>query len=415
MAARIVGVLNVTPDSFSDGGRFSSVEDAVAAGLAMVAQGADCVDVGGESTRPGAVPVSEAEEIARVAPVIRELSARLEGRARVSIDTYKAATARAALVEGATAVNDVSGGLLDPEILRVAAAAQAAMVVGHLRGKPADMQAHVHFDNVVDEVSDELGGRVAAARAAGCGEVWADPGIGFGKHLPHNLRLLKNLARVRAHLGVPIMVGISRKRFIGELLTWEPWEGSQTLPRWSAAGEAGGLPTRLLTWEPWEGSQTLPRWSAAGDEGAREARGAGRVVVGPEAPAGGAGGLPTRLVTWEPWEGSLRPSAPTCHPHPARFARPRQTLPRWSAAGDEGAREARGAGRVVVGPEAPAVGAGGLPTRAVRPATERVFGTAAAVAVAIMNGADAVRVHDVLAMCDVVRVAEAIAQAEQVD
>jgi dihydropteroate synthase len=415
MAARIVGVLNVTPDSFSDGGRFSSVEDAVAAGLAMVAQGADWVDVGGESTRPGAVPVSEAEEIARVAPVIRELSARLEGRARVSIDTYKAATARAALVEGATAVNDVSGGLLDPEILRVAAAAQAAMVVGHLRGKPADMQAHVHFDNVVDEVSDELGGRVAAARAAGCGEVWADPGIGFGKHLPHNLRLLKNLARVRAHLGVPIMVGISRKRFIGELLTWEPWEGSQTLPRWSAAGEAGGLPTRLLTWEPWEGSQTLPRWSAAGDEGAREARGAGRVVVGPEAPAGGAGGLPTRLVTWEPWEGSLRPSAPTCHPHPARFARPRQTLPRWSAAGDEGAREARGAGRVVVGPEAPAVGAGGLPTRAVRPATERVFGTAAAVAVAIMNGADAVRVHDVLAMCDVVRVAEAIAQAEQVD
>jgi dihydropteroate synthase len=346
MAARIVGVLNVTPDSFSDGGRFSSVEDAVAAGLAMVAQGADWVDVGGESTRPGAVPVSEAEEIARVAPVIRELSARLEGRARVSIDTYKAATARAALVEGATAVNDVSGGLLDPEILRVAAAAQAAMVVGHLRGKPADMQAHVHFDNVVDEVSDELGGRVAAARAAGCGEVWADPGIGFGKHLPHNLRLLKNLARVRAHLGVPIMVGISRKRFIGELLTWEPWEGSQTLPRWSAAGEAGGLPTRLLTWEPWEGSQTLPRWSAAGDEGAREARGAGRVVVGPEAPA---------------------------------------------------------------------VGAGGLPTRAVRPATERVFGTAAAVAVAIMNGADAVRVHDVLAMCDVVRVAEAIAQAEQVD
>ena len=363
------------------------MEDAVAAGLAMVAQGADWVDVGGESTRPGAVPVSEAEEIARVAPVIRELSARLEGRARVSIDTYKAATARAALVEGATAVNDVSGGLLDPEILRVAAAAQAAMVVGHLRGKPADMQAHVHFDNVVDEVSDELGGRVAAARAAGCGEVWADPGIGFGKHLPHNLRLLKNLARVRAHLGVPIMVGISRKRFIGELLTWEPWEGSQT----------------------------LPRWSAAGDEGAREARGAGRVVVGPEAPAGGAGGLPTRLVTWEPWEGSLRPSAPTCHPHPARFARPRQTLPRWSAAGDEGAREARGAGRVVVGPEAPAVGAGGLPTRAVRPATERVFGTAAAVAVAIMNGADAVRVHDVLAMCDVVRVAEAIAQAEQVD
>ncbi len=269
MAARIVGVLNVTPDSFSDGGRFSSVEDAVAAGLAMVAQGADWVDVGGESTRPGAVPVSEAEEIARVAPVIRELSARLEGRARVSIDTYKAATARAALVEGATAVNDVSGGLLDPEILRVAAAAQAAMVVGHLRGKPADMQASVHFDDVVDEVAHELASRVAAARTAGCSEVWADPGIGFGKHLDHNLGLLKHLASLRVRLGVPMMVGVSRKRFIGDLTG--------------------------------------------------------------------------------------------------------------------------------------------------KPATARVFGTAAAVAVAIMNGADAVRVHDVAAMRDVVRVAEAIAQARQLD
>ena len=296
MATRIVGVLSVTPDSFSDGGRFSAVEDAVAAGLAMVAQGADWVDVGGESTRPGSVPVPEAEEIARVAPVIRELAARLAGRARVSVDTYKAATARAALAEGATAVNDVSGGLLDPEILRVAAQGQAAMVLGHLRGQPADMQANVHFDNVVDEVADELGSRVAAARAAGCGEVWADPGIGFGKHLDHNLRLLKHLARLRAQLGVPVMVGVSRKRFIGELLTWEPSKGSQTLPRWSAAGEAGGLPTR-----------------------------------------------------------------------------------------------------------------------AVRPAIERVFGTAAAVAAAVINGADAVRVHDVAAMRDVVRVAEAIACAEQVD
>jgi dihydropteroate synthase len=265
MATRIVGVLNLTPDSFSDGGQFRSVGDAVAAGLALVAEGADWLDVGGESTRPGSLPVSQAEEIARVAPVIRELSARLAGTIRLSVDTYKAATARAALAAGATAVNDVSGGLLDPEILHVAAAGQAAMVVGHLRGQPADMQAHVHFDNVVDEVSSELAGRVAAAQAAGCGEVWADPGIGFGKHLPHNLALLKHLARVRAHLGVPIMVGVSRKRFVGDLTG--------------------------------------------------------------------------------------------------------------------------------------------------KPPTERVFGTAAAVAVAIMNGADAVRVHDVAAMRDVVRVAEAIACA----
>jgi len=204
-----------------------------------------------------------------VVPVISELSKHLTGTVRISVDTYKAATARAALAEGAAAVNDVSGGLLDPEILRVAAAGQAAMVVGHLRGKPDDMQANVHFDNVVEEVLSELGSRVAAARTAGCGEVWADPGIGFGKHLAHNLRLLKHLTRLRARLGVPIMVGVSRKRFIGDLTG--------------------------------------------------------------------------------------------------------------------------------------------------KPATERIFGTAAAVAVAIVNGADAVRVHDVAAMRDVVRVAEAIACARELD
>jgi dihydropteroate synthase len=334
MATRIVGVLNVTPDSFSDGGRFSSVEDAVAAGLAMVAGGADWLDVGGESTRPGSVPVPEVEEIARVAPVIRELSKRLPATVRVSVDTYKAATARAALAEGASAINDVSGGLLDPEILRVAAAGRAAMVVGHLRGKPANMQANVHFDNVVEDVLSELGSRVAAARTAGCGEVWADPGIGFGKHLDHNLRLLKHLARLRSCLGVPIMVGVSRKRFIADLLS---------------------------SWEPSKGSQTL------------------RLPPATPSPLASLG------------------------------------LARWSAAGDEGAREARGAGGVVVGPEAPVGGAGGLPTRAIRPPSERVFGTAAAVAVAIMNGADAVRVHDVAAMRDVARVAEAIAQASQLD
>jgi dihydropteroate synthase len=163
----------------------------------------------------------------------------------------------------------VSGGWLDPEILGVTAASGAAIVLGHLRGKPADMQACIHFDNVVDEVADELGDRVAAARAAGCHEIWADPGIGFGKQLDHNLALLKYLANLRARMGVPLMVGVSRKRFIGDLTG--------------------------------------------------------------------------------------------------------------------------------------------------KPATERIFGTAAAVAAAIMNGADAVRVHDVAAMRDVVRVAEAIACARELD
>ncbi|HEX7599808.1 MAG TPA: dihydropteroate synthase, partial [Polyangia bacterium] len=217
MATLIVGVLNITPDSFSDGGRFSSLEEAVVAGLAMVEEGADWLDVGGESTRPGSVPVPESKEIARVVPVIRDLAVRLQGRARLSVDTYKAGTAQAALAAGASVVNDVSGGLLDPAILAVAAAAGAAVVLGHLRGQPAEMQVGVQFEDVVAEVGRELLDRVAAARAAGCGEIWADPGIGFGKHMPHNLRLLSRLATLRERLGVPLMVGVSRKRFIGDL------------------------------------------------------------------------------------------------------------------------------------------------------------------------------------------------------
>ena len=216
MPVIIAGVLNVTPDSFSDGGRYASVESAVAAGLAMAEAGAHWIDVGGESTRPNAAPVSESEEIRRVVPVIEQLAPRL-GQARISIDTYKAGTARAALQVGATIVNDVSGGLLDPGILEVAAKSGAGVILGHLRGQPATMMANVHFEDVVAEVIAELGERIAAARAAGCREIWADPGIGFGKTLEHNLRLLASLAEIRARLGVPIMVGVSRKRFIGDL------------------------------------------------------------------------------------------------------------------------------------------------------------------------------------------------------
>ena len=223
MPVIIAGVLNLTPDSFSDGGRFSSADSAVAAALAMVEAGAHWIDVGGESTRPHAIPVPELEEIRRVVPVIERLVAVLGQRAMVSIDTYKAGTARAALAAGATVVNDVSGGVLEPAILGVAAQAGAAVVLGHLRGQPATMMAHVHFQDVVTEVMFELSERIAAARAAGCGEIWADPGIGFGKGLEHNLRLLAKLPVLCAGLGVPVMVGVSRKRFIGEL-TGQPVE-----------------------------------------------------------------------------------------------------------------------------------------------------------------------------------------------
>ncbi len=217
MPVVIAGVLNLTPDSFSDGGRFDSVDSAVAAGLAMARAGAQWIDVGGESTRPHAEPVAEDEEIRRVVPVIERLAGKLDGRARISIDTYKAGTARAALAVGASIVNDVSGGMLDPAILEVAAHANAGVVLGHLRGHPATMMEGVHFDDVVAEVAAELGQRIEAARAAGCDEIWADPGIGFGKSLDHNLSLLARLFLLREGLGVPLMVGVSRKRFIGDL------------------------------------------------------------------------------------------------------------------------------------------------------------------------------------------------------
>ena len=213
----IVGILNATPDSFSDGGRFPTVGEAVDAGLAMAEEGAAWIDVGGESTRPGAAPVSGDEEQGRVLPVIEGLRARLPERVRISVDTYKSGTAREALRAGASVVNDVSGGLLDPEILAVAADAGAGVVLGHLRGAPATMMQNVAFTDVVGEVSRELSERIAAARRAGCREIWADPGIGFGKRIEHNLALLRGLPAVCARVGVPVMVGVSRKAFIGQL------------------------------------------------------------------------------------------------------------------------------------------------------------------------------------------------------
>jgi dihydropteroate synthase len=222
----IVGVLNCTPDSFSDGGQLASPEDAVRAGLKMAAEGADWIDVGGESTRPGSTPVPEDEEKARVLPVIAALRERLPQGVRISIDTYKAGTARAALAAGATVVNDVSGGLLDARILDAAAGAGATVVLGHLRGAPATMMDDVAFGDVVAEVGDELAARLEAAVAAGCRreELWADPGIGFGKRQEHSLALLRELPALRRRLGAPLMVGVSRKAFIGQITGRPPAE-----------------------------------------------------------------------------------------------------------------------------------------------------------------------------------------------
>jgi dihydropteroate synthase len=208
----VMGVLNVTPDSFSDGGRYLATEAAIAHGLEMVADGAAIVDVGGESSRPGAEPVPEAVEMERVLPVVEALSPWV----RVSIDTVKPAVAAAALQAGASVVNDVSSSLWE-----VAAAGSAGWVAVHMQGAPATMQAAPHYANVVSEVFDFVLDRARAALAGGVREVWVDPGIGFGKTIDHNLSLLHHLpelVRAAADAGCAgVLVGTSRKRFLGLL------------------------------------------------------------------------------------------------------------------------------------------------------------------------------------------------------
>jgi len=233
MTPLVMGVLNVTPDSFSDGGTWLGPEAAVAHGLALVAEGADVVDVGGESTRPGAQPVEEAEERRRVLPVVEALAPHV----RVSVDTRKAGVAEAAIEAGATLVNDVSASLHE-----VAAAGGAGWVAMHMQGQPATMQDAPHYDDVVTEVRDFLVARAEAATAAGVKEVWIDPGIGFGKTLAHNLALLRHL-RALVATGLPVVVGTSRKGFIGALTGDAPVddrrEGSLATATWALAQGAG--------------------------------------------------------------------------------------------------------------------------------------------------------------------------------
>jgi dihydropteroate synthase len=203
-----MGVLNVTPDSFSDGGLWLDPEAAISHGLEMAVGGADIVDVGGESTRPGALAVEAAEELRRVIPVIEALAPRV----RVSIDTRKAAVAEAAVAAGATLINDISASLWP-----VAAAAQVGWVAMHMQGEPRTMQIEPHYDDVVKEVRQFLVRRADEAEAAGVPEIWIDPGIGFGKGLGHNLSLLRHLDQLVA-TGRPVVVGTSRKSFLGRLV-----------------------------------------------------------------------------------------------------------------------------------------------------------------------------------------------------
>jgi dihydropteroate synthase len=217
----IMGIINVTPDSFSDGGERYDAVKAIADGVAMVKSGAHILDIGGESSRPGATPVSEDEELARVLPVVRGL--REETDAPISIDTYKSNVARAALNAGADIVNDISALRFDPAMAAMIAAEKVPVVLMHMQGTPRTMQREPKYDDVVREVRDFLAAQLYTAMDAGIAQemIVIDPGIGFGKTLQHNLQLLRGLPMIAA-LGQPVLVGTSRKAFIGRILKAEP-------------------------------------------------------------------------------------------------------------------------------------------------------------------------------------------------
>jgi dihydropteroate synthase len=212
----IMGVLNITPDSFSDGGMFDELPKAVEQALEMLKGGADLIDVGGESTRPGAQRISAAEELRRVIPVIEELREFTE--APISIDTNKAIVAEEALKAGANIINDISAGA-DPQMFPVLAQHHCPVILMHMQGIPGTMQQKPHYDYVVDEVYEFLAQRIESAQAAGIARerISIDPGIGFGKTVEHNLQLLRRLGEFRS-LGCPILIGTSRKSFIGKVL-----------------------------------------------------------------------------------------------------------------------------------------------------------------------------------------------------
>lgn len=242
----VMGILNVTPDSFSDGGRYFDHDAAVAHGLAMHRAGADYVDVGGESTRPGAQRVDLEEEAARVLPVVTDLAA--EGVA-VSIDTMRASVAEAAVRAGAVLVNDVSAGQADPDMARCVADLGVPWVLMHGRGPSATMNERAVYQDVVAEVRAELQQRVDAALAAGVdpSRIVVDPGLGFAKHGEHNWALLRNLDRF-TELGFPVLIGASRKRFLGELLADAEGNHRPTEGRGLATAVISGLAALAGAW-----------------------------------------------------------------------------------------------------------------------------------------------------------------------
>lgn len=217
----LMGVLNVTPDSFSDGGLFFDPSRAIEHGLKMAEEGADLIDIGGESTRPGSKPLEAEEELRRVIPVIESLSKRIN--VPISIDTYKSKVAQAAIDAGAEMINDISGLHFDPELAKVASKEDVPLVLMHIRGTPETMQKEIHYESLFSEILRYLREGIERAESSGVDpeKIIIDPGIGFGKTLEHNLLLIKNLSEFRI-LGKPILLGTSRKSFIGKILNAEP-------------------------------------------------------------------------------------------------------------------------------------------------------------------------------------------------
>jgi dihydropteroate synthase len=242
----VLGILNVTPDSFSDGGRFLDFDAAVACGLRLVKQGADIVDVGGESTRPGAPRVDEAEELRRVIPVIRALA---DTGVSVSVDTMRAQVAARALDEGAVLVNDVSGGLADPSMLAMLADSAAPCVLMHWRAHARHMDRHATYGSVVDDVLAELGARVDAAVAAGvaAGNIVLDPGLGFAKTPEQTWSLLAAIPKLR-EFGVPLLVGASRKRFLAECVDYGACDPARPVDRDDASSAVAALAAAAGVW-----------------------------------------------------------------------------------------------------------------------------------------------------------------------
>jgi dihydropteroate synthase len=266
----VMGVVNVTPDSFSDGGRFLDAQAALSHARRLIAEGADILDIGGESTRPGAEPVSEAEEVARVIPLIEAI--RRESDIRISIDTMKSAVARAAVAAGASMWNDVTALRWSDDSLSTATELGCEVVLMHMLGEPRTMQDNPRYDDVVAEVGAFLAERANAAIAAGVAreKIWLDPGIGFGKTVAHNLALLANLDALVA-LGFPVILGASRKRFLAALDPAAKGPDQRLGGSLAAAltGVAAGV-TGVRVHDVRETVQALTVWAAIGDKSSQD-------------------------------------------------------------------------------------------------------------------------------------------------